>query len=574
MNIYRNHKKIFKICLLLLGFVLIFSVGINNTVAATTPSIYVSTNGNDSWDGLNSTYIGDKSGPKATIKNATSTLNSGGTVYIDSGTYKENNITINTDMSIIGKNQETTIIDGSTNNIFNIQSGVQVTISNLTILNGSFTNGGAIYNQGKLTLNDDNFINNSAVFGGSVYNENSGTLTVTSNNFVNDTATDFGGAIYNSGTSKVIDCNFTNNMAGMGGAIYNYNILIASGNNFTDNTACDGGAVVNEDVLGLSNSNFSNNNAMCAGGAIINFNACTLTVTNSTFIYNTATFGGVVVNYGIVNLADNNLSNNKASQYGGFIFNYSTAEIHFNRIIGNTAIAGNAIYNSNGNLDASLNWWGSNAGPPIGDVSGITIPLWLVLTVTANPQTIPSNTLSTITADLLHDSNGNFHDHVYGYIQDIPVNFISTGIMNTLSTINGRAQFNLNGGLNTGVDTVSTTIDNQTVKTLVIIDTIPPKVTLTSPKKNAKRFSRTSRIAIKFSEKIKTSLNWSKITVINKNGKAVKITKSISGTTIFIKTTTKRKSNSWYTIKIPRSAIKDFVGNNLLVNYTFKFKIR
>lgn len=299
MKIYRNNEKIFKISFLLLGIVLIFSIGINTTVAATTPNIYVSTNGNDSWDGLNSTYVGDKSGPKATIKNATSTVNGGGTVYIDSGTYKENNITINTNMTIIGQNQETTIIDGAdTNNIFNVQSGVQVTISNLTLLNGTFTNGGAIYNQGKLTLNNNNFINNSAVNGGSVYNENSGTLTVTSSNFINNSATDFGGAIYNSGTSKVNDCNFTNNMAGMGGAIYNYSTLVASGNSFTDNAACDGGAIVNEDVLILSSSNFSNNTAMCAGGAIINFNACTLTVTNSTFIGNTATFGGVVVNYG------------------------------------------------------------------------------------------------------------------------------------------------------------------------------------------------------------------------------------------------------------------------------------
>ena len=509
-------QKCSKLVLFLIGLILIFSVGINNTVAATTPSIYVSTNGNDSWDGLNSTYTGNTSGPKATIKNATNSLNSGGTVYIDSGTYKENNITIKTDMTIIGQNQETPIIDGSgTNNIFNVQSGAQITITNLTILNGTSTNFGAIYNQGKLNLNNDNFINNSAVNGGSVYNENSGTLTVTNSNFINNSVTDFGGAIYNSGTLEVIDCNFTNNMGGMGGAMYNYNTLIVSGNNFNDNTACDGGAIVNEDVLILSNSNFSNNNAMCAGGAIINYNACTLTASNCSFIDNTATFGGVVVNYGILNLTSSNFSNNEASQYGGFIFNYSTAQIHFNRIIGNTAIIGYAIYNSNGNLDASLNWWGSNTGPQIEDISGITIPLWLVLTVTANPQIIPSNNLSKITADLLHDSMGTFHNPVYGYIQDISINFITTtGIMNNLSTINGIAQFNLNGGLNGGVDTVSTKIDNQTVKTLVIIDTIPPKVTLTSPKNNEKRFSRTSRIQIKFSEKIKTSLNWSKIVTI------------------------------------------------------------
>ena len=178
-----------------------------------------------------------------------------------------------------------------------------------------------------------------------------------------------------------------------------------------------------------------------------------------------------------MNFTSSSFSNNNASQYGGFIFNYSMAQIHFNRIIGNTAIIGNAIYNSYGNTDASLNWWGSNAGPPIGDVSGIKVPLWLVLTVTANPKTIPNNTHSIITADLVHDSNGSFHDPVNGYVPNIPVNFITTlGIINISSTINGRAQFTLNGGSKSVITTVSAMVDNQTVKTPVTIDTTPPKL--------------------------------------------------------------------------------------------------
>ena len=48
--------------------------------------------GNDNWNGLNSTYTSGINGPKATIKNATGTVKSDGTVYIASGTYNENNI--------------------------------------------------------------------------------------------------------------------------------------------------------------------------------------------------------------------------------------------------------------------------------------------------------------------------------------------------------------------------------------------------------------------------------------------------------------------------------------------------
>ncbi len=84
--------------------------------------------------------------------------------------------------------------------------------------------------------------------------------------------------------------------------------------------------------------------------------------------------------------------------------------------------------------------------------------------------------------------------------------------------------------------------------------------------------SRTSIIAIKFSENIKTSIYFNNITIKNlTTGKTVAISKSISGTTIFIKTNPKA-ANSWYTVSIPKAAIKDYAGNNLIANYTFKFK--
>jgi hypothetical protein len=54
-------------------------------------------------------------------------------------------------------------------------------------------------------------------------------------------------------------------------------------------------------------------------------------------------------------------------------------------------------------------------------------------------------------------------------------------------------------------------------------------------------------------------------------GKTVKLSKIIKGTTLSIKTS-KKSANTWYTVTIPRAAIKDIAGNNFLANYTFKFK--
>jgi outer membrane protein assembly factor BamB len=105
------------------------------------------------------------------------------------------------------------------------------------------------------------------------------------------------------------------------------------------------------------------------------------------------------------------------------------------------------------------------------------------------------------------------------------------------------------------------------------IDKIAPKISTTTPKYGATGISKTTTLAIKFSENIKSSTYYNSITIKNlTTGKTVSITNSISGTTLNIKTKTTRTANTWYQVTIPKAAIKDYVGNNLYATYTFKFK--
>ena len=104
------------------------------------------------------------------------------------------------------------------------------------------------------------------------------------------------------------------------------------------------------------------------------------------------------------------------------------------------------------------------------------------------------------------------------------------------------------------------------------IDKTAPRVTSTYPRNYATGASRTSTIAIKFMLKdIKLSINWSKVVVKNKYGRTVSISKWISGNTLYIKTTSRRLSYSYYTVYIPYGATKDYVGNNN-PGYYFRFK--
>jgi methionine-rich copper-binding protein CopC len=139
--------------------------------------------------------------------------------------------------------------------------------------------------------------------------------------------------------------------------------------------------------------------------------------------------------------------------------------------------------------------------------------------------------------------------------------------------MDGRAQSKLTSGVTAGIATISATVDNQLVTTNVIIkDTIPPTVTATTPKNGATGISKTATITIKFSENIKTSTYFNNITIKNQTtGRYITISKIMKGNTLTIKTSEK-SANTWYTVTIPKSAIKDLAGNNLTANYIFKFK--
>ena len=101
---------------------------------------------------------------------------------------------------------------------------------------------------------------------------------------------------------------------------------------------------------------------------------------------------------------------------------------------------------------------------------------------------------------------------------------------------------------------------------------IAPKIVSTKPSNLKTGVSRTSMIAIKFTENIKASTYYNSIKLKNlSTGKYVTIAKTISGSYLTIKTATKN-ANTWYQVTIPAKAIKDYAGNNLLATYTFKFK--
>lgn len=513
----------------LMFLMIIFSYNVGTVSASSVDTIYVNGNsGNDLWDGSSSKWAGGTTGPKATIKNATGVVKTDGTVNIANGYYKEGDISISTKMTILGESTGKTIIDGANaSQIFHILPGVTVNISNLTLTGG-----------------------NSKQFGGAVNNE--GTLTLKGIKCVENEA-EHGGAIYSNGDLIVNNCDFKNNLGTWGGAIDN-----------------DGGS------LTISTTNFSNNNA-AYGGAIYVINGGLTQIYGSTISRNNAySEGGAVFNGGTITMIGNDLTSNNAI-LGGAIFNGGTATVNFNRIFGNTATTGSAIYNSMMSLDASLNWWGSNVDPTTNTFGGVTASPWLILTISSNPTAVTNNNNSTITTDLLHDSNGNYHSPIGGHvINGILVTFTSTlgTTNNQSSTLNGIAQSIFKSGSKAGIALLSTTVDSQITKTSVTIkDNIPPKVTAIDPLNKTINVHRTKIIKITFSEAIKYGKNpWIELHQDGKFG--VPLTSKIVGNCLYITPQYTQWNMASYTLILHTNSITDLSGNGLKTPFISNYKTR
>lgn len=212
--------------------------------------------------------------------------------------------------------------------------------------------------------------------GGAIFN--SGTITSLTGKFIGNTATPDGvnsgrgGAIYNTGTSKIknITAVFEGNAADKGGAISNAGTgssgeITISGSEFNSNTATtSGGAIHNmsKGIMNISGSHFNgntanNNGATLSGGGAI-YNLGQLEVSDTDFSGNEANYGGAILNVdesedeATRTIKNSTFSGNTAKVAGGAILNISTVadadimNIENSTFSDNTALLGGAIYNT------------------------------------------------------------------------------------------------------------------------------------------------------------------------------------------------------------------------------------
>lgn len=331
-------------------------------------------------------------------------------LIINNGVLILNNCTIANSTGVIGNGGVTEIYNSKFYNII----GSAIYANYLTIVNSSFTNISLLpYYSDNLEIirayNDLKIIN-------STFSNSYNTQSKYSRSFIRSY-----------GNSMIVNSIFSNNK-------FDFNVIVSSGG-LNSSSLISGSKFINNtgavSAVTIENCTFVNNTGLCASASINNSLFINNTgngpivrktsdgyISNSTFINNSNsrviengesyTNYGVIFNGGNLTVTQCTFLNNSAA-YGGVIYNIGNLTVYYSVFVNNTAkYLGADIYNRMGTSYLSSNWWGSNSGPT-GDMvyrffGDVYVYNWVIMTFTAN------NKILKASLDKITDVNGTIHN--------------------------------------------------------------------------------------------------------------------------------------------------------------------
>ncbi|MBX2926878.1 MAG: T9SS type A sorting domain-containing protein [Saprospiraceae bacterium] len=220
--------------------------------------------------------------------------------------------------------------------------------------------GGGMYcNNSDFRVRHCTFQRNAAYFGGGLINHNSGNPTISQCRFLDNSARDSGGGLYNTESPRIDSSYFGGNRALFGGGIANqgFNSLpIVLHSEFVQNTAGNGGGVHNGFIgmIEFSHCSFIGNTASTQGGGVSNSGNLARLV-HCRFEQNASQgngggFGGSVLSS--AQLISCTFTGNTSGENGGGVYTNHNLVLHNCLLSGNRAAAGGGIYY---NITSGLN---------------------------------------------------------------------------------------------------------------------------------------------------------------------------------------------------------------------------
>lgn len=331
---------------------------------------------------------GSQAAPYCTIGQALAVAADGDTIRIAPGTYNENLLWANIDITLIGTaGAASTIVDGgAAGSVAEVPPGTTAVIEGLTLRNGTATQGGGIHSRGALTLRNSTVsgnVCNGGYYGSGGGIASTGPLTLVNTTVSNNSALSYrggGGIFATAGVVTISDSRVTGNSTsyGFGGAgagicaVYGTSLTLTnctvSGNTIGAFSGGYGAGVFTyKTPLFVNSSTVAGNSTSYLGGGIFAYKSNPTVIRNSTISGNTGTglltYGGQPYPTSVLNCTiTNNTSDFRA---GGFSHDLSvTAQVR------NSIIAGNlGGTSSSPDLDGAFATLGHNL---IGDASGGT----------------------------------------------------------------------------------------------------------------------------------------------------------------------------------------------------------
>lgn len=283
--------------------------------------------------------------------NITGTTLSNNTASNFAGAIYQEGTTAVTTISEATLSSNTAQVDGGA--FYNVSG--QMTVIDSSVTGNSALNGGAFSNSGGgLNITGTTVASNTAqTLGGGVSNFNGGSVTIVDSTLTSNAA-DYGGGLWTDGTAKVTRTTFLQNTAEFdSGGLFNQGSLTVDASAFLENSASYGGAMSNGGsfaVAGIQNSTFAANVATNYGGAISNFQAGILLLTNNTISTNSADIGGGVWSDSDIGAGNNLFAGNLASSHSPDLSGSFLADSFVNNLIGDIGNATGVVHGTNGNI--------------------------------------------------------------------------------------------------------------------------------------------------------------------------------------------------------------------------------
>lgn len=369
-----------------------------------------------------------------------------------------------------------------------LKSGGAVTITGSGFTNcsaGGDNEGGAVAAKNNLDVTGSTFNGCSATDNGGAIHSASGTVTVASSTFRDCSAAHHGGAVSGPTGATVTGSTFADCSGGYGGALAAGSATVGT-SAFTNCSASLNGGALWATSAAVDTSTFTNCSATSTsassgnGGAI--FSTGTVTADSSTFTRCSASgtgvdngYGGAITSVDVITVTGSTIAGCSAV-HGGAVAASSGGTLRFNRLVDNDV--GSAVHASGAVLDATDNWWGTNANPSGHTYGPVTTSPWLVLGITASPFSGGPTTPVRANLTWNMDTHGTSTDtSALGHLPDeTPVTFTLAGISGTFNPVTGSTT----GGVSTttfaptsgGLGTVTARVDNQDVSVPITIITV------------------------------------------------------------------------------------------------------